>query len=228
MVTRLNNEEFYRKYPRVYHMAQNGSWESIKKFGLLSTVALLDKWGVTGKTREEIESNYRSQNIKITHDDYGMAVIRDQKPIKPEHLNRCLPPKISVNDWYRFINNKVFFWADWISLKWFISANEYIRKMHIVLCLDTTRLLEDYNHEIKLSAINSGSAYPRKNKTEPEFRDYETFKSVEDYDSLMVKEITIDYSLPNIEKYLIWSRIYVAVQKGDNNEPQLVQKLWGQ
>jgi len=42
------------KYPKLYHMAEDGSWPNIQKLGLLSTSALLTKFGYIGANREEI------------------------------------------------------------------------------------------------------------------------------------------------------------------------------
>ena len=207
-------------------MAEDGSWDSIKQHGLLSTTALLDKWEISGTLRQMIESNYRPQSITIENINYGKAVIRDQKPISPDQLGKCLPPNITVNDWYRFINKKVFFWPNWTSLKWFLSAREYINKIHTVLCIDTETLLSDHKNELKLSPINSGSAYPQRNKTVPEPRDYDVFKNIKDYANNWVREIAIDHSLPDFRRFLIWSRRYVAEEKlGYNNEPTFKEEL---
>ena len=43
-------------YPRLYHMAEEGSWPSIRRHGLLSTSALLDRCLVSGRRRAGIES----------------------------------------------------------------------------------------------------------------------------------------------------------------------------
>jgi len=59
---------------------------------------------------------------------FGRAVIRDQKAIKPELLVKCLPSSITVNEWCKYLNRKVFFWASWTGLKILLSANEYFQK----------------------------------------------------------------------------------------------------
>jgi hypothetical protein len=43
----------------LYHMAEDGSWESIRQIGLLSTSALLDRFEVEGERRYAIESTRR-------------------------------------------------------------------------------------------------------------------------------------------------------------------------
>ena len=48
----ITHEEFVRRYPRLYHMAQVGSWPSIERNGLLSTSALLDLFQIKGEARK--------------------------------------------------------------------------------------------------------------------------------------------------------------------------------
>ncbi|MEG9861289.1 MAG: hypothetical protein V6Z81_02105 [Parvularculales bacterium] len=44
-------EELIENCPKLYHMAERGSWSSIEKQGLFSTSALLDLYGYTGEER---------------------------------------------------------------------------------------------------------------------------------------------------------------------------------
>ena len=96
------------KYSEIYHMAEDGSWPNIEKHGLLSTSALLDKWEYSGPEREAIECKHRPEKVSIYHKEYGTAVIRDQKAMLPERLKKCLPRDITVEDWCKFINERVF------------------------------------------------------------------------------------------------------------------------
>ena len=41
-------------YPRLFHMAEDGSWDSIKQNGQLSTSALLNLYGVDAAQRLEL------------------------------------------------------------------------------------------------------------------------------------------------------------------------------
>ena len=50
----LTPEYLAQRWPRLYHMAEAGSWESVKRHGLLSTTALLDLFEVSGdRTRRD-------------------------------------------------------------------------------------------------------------------------------------------------------------------------------
>jgi len=54
-VTDAELAELLQDCPTLYHMAERGSWPSIREHGLLSTSALLDLYGKQGAEREAIE-----------------------------------------------------------------------------------------------------------------------------------------------------------------------------
>ena len=68
----ITREDLIKYFPRLYHMAEKGTWPSIKKRGLLSTTALLDLYGIKGKEREKIESLRRPDSVRIKHEEYGL------------------------------------------------------------------------------------------------------------------------------------------------------------
>src|SRR5262245_60128665 len=106
----MDVRELIERYPRLYHMAEDGAWPSIERHGLLSTSALLDLYGVDGAERVTIESSHRPDSIEINRDGLGTAVVRDQKPMSDAGLARCLQDGLSPEEWYRILNNKSFFW----------------------------------------------------------------------------------------------------------------------
>ena len=75
-------EELVNKYPILYHMAEKNSWNSIKKYGLLSTTALLNLFEVTGNARDVIECQRRPKSVSIHNKKLGTATIRDQIPLR--------------------------------------------------------------------------------------------------------------------------------------------------
>ena len=50
----ITHERIVELHPVVYHMAEYGTWESIKKHGLLSTSALLDLFQKSGEERRVV------------------------------------------------------------------------------------------------------------------------------------------------------------------------------
>ena len=86
----MDLQRLISRYPTLYHMAEDESWESIRRHGLLSTSALLDRFEVEGGERFAIESTRRPEIVRVDHPEYGTALIRDNKPMQEKSLERCL------------------------------------------------------------------------------------------------------------------------------------------
>lgn len=163
-------------YPRLYHMAEEGSWDGIVRHGLLSTSALLDLFEVTGEERRRIESERRSGSVVITHPVHGRAVIRDQKPMDDTGLARALRDDLTPREWYEFLNRHVFFWTSEARLKRLLSAREYRNRRQLVLTIRTAELLALHHSAVLLSPMNSGATKPY-----PHPRGRDTFLPMSDY-----------------------------------------------
>ncbi|HTD84451.1 MAG TPA: hypothetical protein VK648_11745 [Gemmatimonadaceae bacterium] len=176
MVTGISAAELSQKYPVLYHMAAVGSWPSITKFGLLSTTALLDLFEISGSQRAMIEESHRPGPITITHEVYGSAVIRDQKPMSDAGLVRALIGGLKPRDWYRLLNSRVFFWLKRERLLRLLGAKAYRDDSHTVLEVDTAALLARHSEHVYLCPLNSGCTKPM-----PFLRGADTFLRVEHY-----------------------------------------------
>lgn len=185
-------------------MAELGSWPSIRTNGLLSTSALLDLFEKSGRDREEIESKWRPESVRIRHPSYGEAVIRDQKP-----LHSGANPFIkgmTPNQYYQLLNGKVFFWTRRERLVSLLGARAYRGRSHDVLIVDTQSLVQRHLEEITLSPINSGAFFGSGE------RGSFTFKSVRDYPYEerrkknphdAVVELAVEYAVKDIEDHTI-------------------------
>jgi len=199
--------EFVQYYPRLYHMAEANSWPSIRKYGLLSTTALLDLFEIDGDLRRSLESQHRPQSVPITHPRHGQAVIRDQKPLRPGPLSNCLVG-LSPAQWYRTLNRYVFFWVTEERLKTLLGARAYRNKTHTVISIDTARLLETNARAVRLSPINSGSTIYN-----PRPRGADTFQRMSTYpfeerrrlrgSANAVAELAVQYSVPDITRCVL-------------------------
>lgn len=168
--------ELLRDCPTLYHMAEHGSWPSIRQHGLLSTSALLDRWEVKGHRREAIESVRRPANVVMEQPTLGRAVVRDQKPMDDAGLRRCLQDGLTPADWYRLLNARVFFWLTRSRLLRLLTARPYRELEHDVLELDAVALVTAHRTRITLSPINSGATKPF-----PRARGLDTFLPITDY-----------------------------------------------
>ena len=216
-------ESFVATYPRLFHMAEDGSWPSIQRHGLLSTSALLVKWEYSEKDRAAICCMHRPKCFPIEHKQYGRAVLRDQKAIDPDKLKKCLVG-MTEEEWYRLLNSKVFFWPDPQALIWFLGATAYINNPHVVITIDTRRLLGKYADKIALSAINTGSTFPRKNQINPEPRGRDTFKRISEYQMSKARELAVDNCVQDVVSFAI-SVDRLVLRKKDS-EPEKLETLW--
>lgn len=171
----MDSSELIETYPRLFHMAEIGSWESIERNGLLSTEALLDLFDVKGDLRNEILETRRSQSYTITHPIHGSAVIRDQLVLHAERLSACLTD-MTLGAWLRMLNSRVFFWATEERLEGLLSGKMYRERSHEVLIVDTEALVTAYADRITLCPINSGATIYNARP-----RGSDTFQSISDY-----------------------------------------------
>src|SRR5690349_5982401 len=124
-------------------MAEAGTWESLRRNGLLSTSALLDLYGYTGEKREAIESQHRSKSITISCPRLPDAVVRDQCPMSDRRLRACLSGA-TPEQWYTLLNHKVFFWTS--EQRFVTLLNSYADRQHLMLTVDAASLLSCDSH----------------------------------------------------------------------------------
>jgi hypothetical protein len=184
-------------------MAEIYSWPSIRERGLLSTSAILDLYGVEGQPRQQLEDVRRPQRVTLTHQKLPPITIRDQNSISDEALRNCLMDGLQPSDWYRLLNNRVFFWPSQDRLLRLLKANTYQDRKHDILEIDAAPIFEKYADAITLSPIFSGSTL-----FNPRPRGKNTFSRIPDYPYAerphdnRVTEVAIDYSVPDISKYV--------------------------
>ncbi|MCU1579099.1 MAG: hypothetical protein JWP19_1303 [Rhodoglobus sp.] len=162
-------------YPFLYHMAEDGSWPSIKANGLLSTDRLLRLFEVPHAEREILTHERRPESVEISSPRYGTAVVRDQKPLRMSALDRCLTDMTPVQ-WLEMLNSRVFFWLQPKRLMGLLNAGPYRAQAQTVIVVDTASLLAVHAQSVRLSRINSGSTIYN-----PVPRGSDTFKTIGQY-----------------------------------------------
>ena len=197
-----DQERLIVQHPRLYHMAESGAWENIRRHGLLSTTALLKLFNVSEPQRSAIETEHRRTARLICHPEYGCATIRDQTPMHPDNLKRTLTD-MEPSEWYQLLNGKVFFWSTKHRLQNFLQARSHKAKPHDVLTVDTRSLVEQYSAKITLSHINSGTVRHVKHK-----RGSDTFRTIADYhrkarNGECFAELAVEWSVPDIDQHTL-------------------------
>ena len=208
--------------PTLFHMAERGSWDSIRERGLLSTSALLDLYGVSGQERQAIESQRRPTGVSLNAHDLPRAVIRDQIPMDNARLRRCLPAHITPTDWYELLNAKVFFWLTSDRLHRLTGGRTYRNTSHDVIEVNTRSLIEAHRDRIWLCPMNSGNTKPF-----PHRRDESTFSRIVDYPYYhwrkkrvrgeRIVELAVDYSVPDLSEHVT----RVVVMRGTTVKQEL-------
>jgi hypothetical protein len=203
---RLTPETLAQRYPRLYHMAEEGSWGSIQQHGLLSTTALLDLFQVPTEQRYALEAQRRPESVPIHHPVHGTAWIRDNKPINETVLRRTLEG-MTEEEFYRTLNSRVFFWVSTDRLDRLRNAPPYRNRRHDILELDTAALLERHYERVELCHFNSGAVHPAANYP----RGASTFAPIESYQygerklvsNEPLVEVTVLYAVPDVRDFVI-------------------------
>lgn len=193
----------------IYHLAEAANWSSIQQYGLLSASALLRLYGLQEDEHKEFERQQRT-NLLALRDG---IIIRDQLPMSPEALKRCLH-EMTPNEWYELLNQKIFFWIEVERLERMLKANR--RRPQLVMTIDTTRLLERYAKQVTLTPFNTGNA-----RRQPAYRGRSSFvpypiwcetRWTSEAEGLGTRlrprhhrpvELTIDHAVPDVLDFVV-------------------------
>jgi hypothetical protein len=194
-------------HPTLYHMAEDGSWPSIRERGLLSTRAIVDLYQPGDDTRAEILSAVRRNKITLVRIGLPEVTIRDQQPAK--FLSRCLHEGVTEHEYLDALNGRVFFWVSAGRLKRLLNAKLYRNLRHTVLHVGTAALLTAYSGRVQLAPYNTGSMHvPTAPKRGPgvlaDLADYPYDEWVKQRGRSgdPIVELTIDYAVPDIASYV--------------------------
>jgi len=204
----MNVDELVTRFPRLYHMAYDGSWPSIRRLGLLSTAALVERFGIDGEDRVRLCDRRRPASVEIHNPVYGKAIVRDQKPLNEAVLARVLEDGLTPIDWYRTLNAHVFFWPTEKRLLTLLQARAYRDDPQTILTVDTERLVGLHQAEIRLCPINSGNTL-----FDARPRGLSTFSTIEAYPygdwqrrrgpSAAIAEVAVLGGVPDIEAVVV-------------------------
>ena len=218
----MKEADLVARHPRLWHMAEDGSWPSIRDHGLLSALALLDLYGVEGEEREGIMSVRRPKSVLLERDGLSGAVVRDQKPMNDAALEKCLDCGLVPRDWYRLLNSKTFFWVERERLMRLLGARAYRKKPHVVIEVDTASLLASHRDRVMLCPINSGATL-----WTPQPRGPSTFIPLADYPfdpavrgpsrGRPPVEFVVDYAVPDIADHAV---------RVDRHDGDVVSPIW--
>ena len=157
MAYRMTPHELAERHPRLYHVTEPGAWTNIKKRGLLSTRHLLDLFELQGEERKQIEEKRRPSTVRLQHPLYGSVIINDNVPLSEKALLTCLDDNLAPQDWFRSLNERIFFWASKEGLDRLLGARLNRNRAREVLVVDTLSLVRAHADRVELCPINSGA-----------------------------------------------------------------------
>lgn len=212
--------------PQIYHMSEKGSWPNIQEIGLLCTSALLDCCGYSGAERFEVESQLRRRKKQIKHPTLGEISIRDQIPMLdwPEqgiYLDELLDDDVTRQEWLEFLNSRVFFWVTKDELIKMICAWQYKGEPQWVITTNTKDLLEQYSAKAHVSFQNTGSLYSRRKRGPRSFIPFHECPV-----SSGVKELAIEYGVPNLSDFAISVDECIGEKVDDERVYRKVKHIW--
>jgi len=212
--------------PHIYHMSEKGSWPQIQEIGLLSTSALLDCCGCNGAERFEIESQLRKRKKTIKHPELGDIYVRDQIPMMdwPDqdiYLDKLLDNGVIRQEWFEFLNGKVFFWVTKNELVKMICAWQYSDEPQWVITINTKDLLEEYVDEAYVSFQNTGSLYSRRKRGPKSFIPFNECRA-----SSGIIELAIDNGVPNLSDFTISVDECLGKKVGGERIFREIEHIW--
>jgi hypothetical protein len=139
---------------RAFHLADVENWPAIQRSGLHCTAALIARAGLRGRAALPYAS-YRAEAMRLP----SGAMIRDQRPMPPEALRRCLDDGLAPEDWYRLVNARVFFWLDVARLNRHLAACR--ARPQLVIAIDLRALVAGHGERACVTPFNVGNARRR-------------------------------------------------------------------
>ena len=197
----MTADQLARRHPTLYHMADARNRGTLRSLGLLSTTALLDRFALAGPDRDAVEAAHRPATVRIPaagpHPRLGHAYVRDQRPLDESALAKCLTGGLTVAQWYRMLNGRVYFWPTRDRLDRMLKVYTPTAEQ-VVLEVDTAALCDRHGDAVELSHINSGFAsrrYP------PARRGADTFVPLAEFVHSArntIAEVTVPYAVPDV------------------------------
>lgn len=152
----MDQAELIEKYPRLFHMATAGSWDSIREHGLWTTQQIAHTSGLAPEEIRTLAELHRPRSVALDHPVLGPVIIRDQAALRPVFA----PGRIvgmTMEEWIQVLNQRVFFWLHPARLQGLLGATRYKRLEQDVVVVDTASLVAAHSDRIELSPINSGA-----------------------------------------------------------------------
>lgn len=172
----MQHAEFIRLYPRLFHVAEDGSWPSIERSGLLTAASLVERWQVAEPLRSRLLTEVRTEPTTITHPVLGSAVVPDQPALDARALQRSLGGT-KASAWLELLAARVSFFVQPERLKALPNSRISRNRPSLLVIVDSASLLAAHADRVELCRIDPGAAQSR--SAQPRGRD--TFQTLEEF-----------------------------------------------
>jgi hypothetical protein len=201
---RVDPVDFVQNYPTLLHLADARSWPSIERHGLLSAAEIVRRWQVPPDHAEALLTCKRPEPVVLDHPERGVAVLRDQHPLREHLLAPALTDGMKVGDWLRLLNSFAFFFTSPDRLRALRSA--YRDTPAVLLTVRTQSLVQAHGAKVRLAGMNTGNT-SRKVKE----RGANTFLPIHRYDlRARVQEVVVMDEVSDLRDHLISAEMLPA------------------
>jgi hypothetical protein len=227
MSSRVQRETNARRlvelYEHVVHVTEAGNAEGIMRHGLLATARLLDAFEADAATRAAVCDRPRQQSVLLSHEMYGRACVRDQRPMNIKRLEHALRDGMTINEWLELLDTFVFFWPTREKAAHLLGRATYANTDHDVLTASTRELITRHGDRLRLSRMNTGTtkpfAFPRGQDTFMELQDQRLAEPLSTgRRSRAVAEIAVIDGVPDM------SDLVIKIERWHGAHP--VEVLW--
>ena len=182
--------------PTLYHLAAGEAWPGICKYGLLSSDQLYKLFRLDPSHVLQIETERLQRADLRDTPEHVVFTLRDRTTLTHKGLTAALNGSCTPGEWIELLNRRVFLFAQKSSLDRLIRAPLNRELSHVILELDTRKLLDRHQESIEVADINTGYT-----KRSPAQRNPSTIQSIGRYvktGSRKIVEVTIPGSIPDI------------------------------
>lgn len=149
----MTPEELAALHPRLYHVTAPGNVERIRRDGLLSARAVVERLGIDGAERLRLLERRRPTGVVLADG----CTINDNLPLTEAALEHCLDDGLTPADWLRALNGRVYLWPSEKRLRTLLGARMNRSRAREIVVFDTLSLVRAHADDVRLSPINGGS-----------------------------------------------------------------------
>jgi hypothetical protein len=168
-------------------VAPAGAWESVSQNGFQTAEQLIMGADLDDAARTVLLTQPRAEMVKLSVHG-GEATLRDQSSLAArKDLATILGDEMTIPDWVRLINKRVYFYTNDLSMRKMLAKNVERFGAQDLMILSPMRILNACGGRIEMSGQNAGAVARRKGNE----RLVDIFKSISLSPNGPVAELTV-------------------------------------